>query len=49
MPERFTVDTLLHAFEPIFEQLLDHRTGRNTTYTIQDAVRQARSRFADRA
>ena len=38
MPERFTVDTLLHAFEPVFEQLPDHRTGRNVTYTIQDAV-----------
>ncbi len=31
MPERFTVDTLLHAFEPIFDQLPDHRTGRNVT------------------
>ena len=41
MPERFTVDTLLHAFEPIFEQLPDHRTGRNITYTIPDAVRSA--------
>ncbi len=38
MPERFTVDTLLHAFEPIFAQLPDHRTGRNVTYTIPDAV-----------
>ena len=38
---RFTVDTLLHAFEPILEQLPDHRTGRNTTYTIPDAVRSA--------
>ena len=31
MPERFTIDTLLHAFEPVIEQLPDHRTGRNTT------------------
>ena len=38
MPERFTIDTLLRAFEPVFEQLPDHRTGRNTTYTISDAV-----------
>jgi hypothetical protein len=38
MPERFTIDTLLHAFEPVIEQLPDHRTGRNTTYTISDAV-----------
>jgi len=38
MPERFTVDTWLHAFEPIFAQLPDHRTGRNVTYTISDAV-----------
>ena len=38
MPERFTVETLLHAFEPVFEQLPDHRTGRNTTYSIPDAV-----------
>ena len=38
MPERFTVDTLLRAFEPVFEQLPDHRTGRNVTYTIQEAV-----------
>ena len=41
MPERFTIDTLLHAFEPVIEQLPDHRTGRNTTYTISDAVRSA--------
>ncbi len=39
MPERFTVDTVLHAFEPILEQLSDDRTGRNVTYTIPDAVR----------
>jgi hypothetical protein len=45
MPERFTVDTLLHAFEPVFEQLPDHRTGRNVTYTIQDAVRSALAVF----
>ncbi len=38
MPERFTIDTLLRAFEPVIEQLPDHRTGRNTTYTIFDAV-----------
>ena len=38
MPERFTIDTLLRAFEPIFEQLPDHRSGRNTTYSIPDAV-----------
>jgi hypothetical protein len=38
MPERFTIDTLLRAFEPVFEQLPDHRTGRNMTYTIHDAV-----------
>lgn len=38
MPERFTVDTLLRAFEPVIAQLPDHRTGRNTTYTISDAV-----------
>jgi hypothetical protein len=38
MPERFTIDTLLRAFEPVFEHLPDHRTGRNTTYTISDAV-----------
>jgi hypothetical protein len=49
MPERFTVDSLLRAFEPVIEQLPDHRTGRNTTYTISDAVRLARPRFADRA
>jgi hypothetical protein len=38
MPERFTVDTLLHAFEPLIDQLPDHRAGRNMTYTIPDAV-----------
>ena len=38
MPERFTVDTLLRAFEPVMAQLPEHRTGRNTTYTISDAV-----------
>jgi hypothetical protein len=38
MPERFTLDMLLRALKPIFEQLPDHRTGRNTTYTISDAV-----------
>jgi hypothetical protein len=38
MPERFTIDTLLHAFEPVFEHLPEHRKGRNTTYTISDAV-----------
>src|SRR5512143_3158439 len=38
MPERFTIDTLLRAFEPVFEQLPEHRTGRNMTYTIPDAV-----------
>jgi len=38
VPERFTIDTLLRAFEPIFKQLPDHRTGRNTTYSIPDAV-----------
>ena len=41
MPERFTIDILLRAFEPVIEQLPDHRTGRNTTYTISDAVRSA--------
>ena len=38
MPERFTIDMLLHAFEPVIEQLPDHRTGRNTTYTLKDAI-----------
>src|SRR5512135_2569359 len=38
MPERFTVGHLLHAFEPVFDHLPDHRTGRNVTYTIKDAV-----------
>jgi hypothetical protein len=38
MPERFTVDTLLRAFEPVIDQLPEHRTGRNMTYTIHDAV-----------
>jgi hypothetical protein len=38
MPERFTIDTLLHAFEPVFEHLPEHRKGRNTTYAISDAV-----------
>jgi hypothetical protein len=38
MSERCTIDTLLRAFEPVIEQLPDHRTGRNVTYTIQDAV-----------
>jgi hypothetical protein len=41
MPERFTIDSLLRAFEPVIEQLPDHRTGRNTTYTISDAVHSA--------
>ena len=38
MPEGFTLDTLLQAFEPVFEQLPDHRRGRNLTYTLTDAV-----------
>jgi len=41
MPERFTMDMLLRALEPIIDQLPDHHTGRNTTYTISDAVRSA--------
>ncbi len=41
MPERFTIETLLQAFEPLLEQLPDHRTGRKTTYTIPEAVRSA--------
>lgn len=45
MPERFTIDTLLRAFEPVIEQLPDHRTGRNTTYTISDAVLSALAVF----
>ena len=45
MPERFTVDTLLHAFEPVLEQLPDHRTGRNVTYAIKDAVLSALAVF----
>jgi hypothetical protein len=45
MPEHFTVDTLLRAFEPVFEQLPDHRTGRNVTYTIKDAVLSALAVF----
>ena len=38
LPERFPIDTLLRAFEPVIEQLPDHHTGRNTTYTLSDAV-----------
>ena len=45
MPEPVTVDTLLHAFEPVLDQLPDHRTGRNVTYTIKDAVLSALAVF----
>ena len=38
MPEPLTVDTLIRAFQPVLDQLPDHRTGRNVTYTISDAV-----------
>src|SRR5512141_339596 len=38
MPESIMVDSLLQVFEPVFDQLPDHRTGRNVTYTIKDAV-----------
>src|SRR5512136_2359220 len=38
MPEPLTVDTLIRGFQPVLDQLPDHRTGRNVTYTIPDAV-----------
>jgi hypothetical protein len=49
MAERFTIDTLLRACEPVFEQLPEHRTGRNTTYTIPDAVTPSAPPLRDRA
>ncbi len=38
MPEPLTVDSLIRAFQPVLASLPDHRTGRNVTYTISDAV-----------
>ena len=38
MPEPLTVDSLIRAFQPVLANLPDHRTGRNVTYTISDAV-----------
>jgi len=36
--EPFTVDSLIRAFQPVFDDLPDHRTGRNVTYSIKDAA-----------
>jgi len=38
MSDPLVFDTLMQAFHRLLDQLPDHRTGRNVTYTIQDAV-----------